>query len=194
MRPIDGGLFHKARKKDVPCAYEPKANGHRALVHVPTMQCWNRHGQRMTNERDYGNALDLIHAECNNVIEWLDCEFMGRRTEVMKGCIIILDCPSLHYLTYKDRKSSIKYIGFNDTPISEDECSCVSLIPSVSSYEEGIELWNDLPKFNKRLGNTNPQTQLWEGIVVKEMDSRYRIQTHRDDVESPEWVKHRMRY
>ena len=43
-RPINGGPLEKARPKHGEWFYEPKYNGWRALVHVPTGTMFNRHG------------------------------------------------------------------------------------------------------------------------------------------------------
>ena len=45
-RPLNGGPFDKAPPKRGAWAAEPKFNGWRALVHIPSGTIFNRHGER----------------------------------------------------------------------------------------------------------------------------------------------------
>ncbi len=52
-RPIQGGKLDKAPKKTGLWFAEPKFNGWRALVHCPSGTMWNRHGGRLSIEREF---------------------------------------------------------------------------------------------------------------------------------------------
>jgi len=56
-RPINGGPLDKAHAKHGEWFYEPKYNGWRALVHVPTGTMFNRHGQRLSIQQEFAKAL-----------------------------------------------------------------------------------------------------------------------------------------
>ncbi|MEA3207611.1 MAG: hypothetical protein QOE70_668 [Chthoniobacter sp.] len=56
-RPTNGGPLEKARPKHGSWVCEPKLNGWRALVHIPTCFMWNRHGERLSIEKEFASAL-----------------------------------------------------------------------------------------------------------------------------------------
>jgi hypothetical protein len=58
-RPLNGGPLDRALSKSGPWHYEPKYNGWRALVHAPTGTMFNRHGQRLSIEKEFGFAVAL---------------------------------------------------------------------------------------------------------------------------------------
>ena len=73
-RPIRGGKLELAPKKSGVWFAEPKYNGWRALVHTPTGAMWNRHGQRLTIEREFESALDQLRPLAESGFVWADCE------------------------------------------------------------------------------------------------------------------------
>ena len=59
-RPVNGGPLEKARPKSGVWNVEPKVNGWRTLVHVPTGTMWNRHGIRLSIAKEFKPALELL--------------------------------------------------------------------------------------------------------------------------------------
>ena len=101
-RPTNGGAFPRALPKSGHWAYEPKINGWRALVHMPTGTMFNRHGERLSIAHEFGPVLDLIRQAwahpkkllaLSRLGEWLDCEALSRRHPLGRGSLVLLDAP-----------------------------------------------------------------------------------------------------
>ncbi len=111
-RPVNGGPLPQAMKFKRPgdWFHEPKINGWRAWLHVPTGAMFNRRNERLSIESEFVKAIKRIQqfriiesgdaiAEkfgqrpvgSSPPIEWLDCEAFERRHPLGKGCLIILD-------------------------------------------------------------------------------------------------------
>ena len=90
-RPIRGGKLELAPKKSDVWFAEPKYNGWRALVHTPTGAMWNRHGQRLTIEREFTQSLALLHDLAGSGLVWADCEALERRHQIGRGSLVVLD-------------------------------------------------------------------------------------------------------
>ena len=86
-RPVNGGPLPLALPNDGEWFYEPKYNGWRALVHVPTGTMFERHGKLLTIAAEFADALAILGkhrgpaaALINGApLEWLDCEALERR-------------------------------------------------------------------------------------------------------------------
>src|SRR5678816_3819971 len=94
-RPVNGGPFPKARPKpggELQWVYEPKYDGWRALVHVPTGTMVNRHGQELTIANDFRAALDAIRTTLDaEAFKWVDCEGLQRRHDFGQSSLIVFD-------------------------------------------------------------------------------------------------------
>jgi len=192
-RPMNGGPLLSAPPKLGKWRHEPKVNGWRALVHAPTLTCYNRHGQLLSVAGEYQTALEKLRTAWHNVWEegasgtapWIDCEFIGRRTPIARGTIIVLDW--LWRDTYFFRLSRIiNYLNLPAlhpamNPKPHDEA-----VYCLSSWTSAEWLWDKLPSVNAALGCT-----LFEGVVSKREDSLYPFQLQSPDRETPDWVKHR---
>ena len=195
-RPINGGPLDKALPKSGEWYYEPKYNGWRALVHVPTGTMFNRKGQRLTIEKEFAPALGKLRRSLFDVqssgFDWLDCEALERRLPMGKGSLLIIDAPLLRhdYLT----RRRILHNTFGILTIYQDrdgwlEENSVWSIQWFKGDGSGLGkefLWDHLQAENDRLG-----CQFYEGVVAKRADSIYPIQLRSPDVESPFWIKHR---
>ena len=85
-RPINGGPFHKARPKPGEWFYEPKYNGWRALVHIPTGTMFNRRGEPLTIAAEFADALDILRRTLDaEAFKWADCEALERRHNIGQG-------------------------------------------------------------------------------------------------------------
>ena len=175
-----------------PRAYEAKANGWRATVHVPTMQMWNRHNEPLTIADEFKEAL-LCLRDFHSEFTWLDCECLSRRHKLGKGALIVLDIIDYGDLyNYVVRRAMIEK-HFNMLPDNPKVWpDSVWRLPSftgwVGSWPEAI--WKILQEENKRLGLTG-ENVMWEGLVCKRLDSKYNMQLVGSDKESSSWVKHR---
>ena len=59
-RPCNGGPLEKAVAKDGGWFYEPKYNGWRALIHVPTKRMFNRRGSPLSIAHEFPVALEAL--------------------------------------------------------------------------------------------------------------------------------------
>jgi hypothetical protein len=201
-RPVNGGHLKYALRKVGQWSYEPKYNGWRAIVHVPTSAMWNRHGERLTIAREFVPALEALKRA--EPFEWLDVEALERRHSLGRGSLIVLDCPSapsphmrgegqgeVSNFDYEAR-TTLLYAGIIASGIGE--CLIQTLtpadnhvyIPPVYGESERDELWQQLQEVNKALG-----CDFYEGLVAKRNDSLYPLQLNSPDQTTPTWMKHR---
>lgn len=174
-RPVGGGKLELAPPKRGVWLSEPKWNGWRAVVHTPTGQMWNRHGDPLSIARSFAEALGALK-KCG--IEWLDVEALERRHEVGRGSLIVLDVV-VQGVPYEERKA-IAARCFPDAPLDP------SLVGEnrvyVSPYcDDGVALYNRL----------RPHRGFFEGIVMKRSQSEYPFQLRSDGRETSSWMKHR---
>ncbi len=193
LRPVNGGRFDKAPAKHGDWAYEPKVNGWRTLVHTPTGTMFNRHGQRLSIEHEFGPALAILK---NCPLEWLDCEGMERRHGLLRGCLIVLDWPT-EKLSYNVRQAEL-YTCLHHIPGVHSLAPFAvptKLTDSVLMFAhtcdgEGQavlkECWKKLQDLNRVLG-----CEFYEGFLAKRRDSLYPFQLRSPSEEFPQWVKHR---
>ena len=97
-RPLNGGPFNVAPPKRGAWAAEPKFNGWRALVHIPTGTIYNRHGERLSIGAEFASAVEILRAALDRragcppyPFEWADCEALERRHAIARGTLIVLD-------------------------------------------------------------------------------------------------------
>ena len=105
MRPMNGGRFDLAYPKRGTWFYEPKYNGWRALVHAPTGTMFNRHGERLTIESEFKDALAML--KDSPVAEWFDMEGLNRRHNLCRGLLVILD--AILPETYQKRRAIVEF-------------------------------------------------------------------------------------
>lgn len=177
-RPVNGGKLDLAPSKRGVWVSEPKWNGWRAVVHVPTRRMWNRHGSPLSIAKDFAEALETLQ-KCD--IEWLDTEALERRHNIGRGTLIVLD-SIVRGVPYEDRKAMAAKF-FPDAPL--DPAAIGENQVYVSSYFTGIPnsvwLYESLRQYRG----------FFEGIVMKRSGSPYPFQTRSDGKETVDWVKHR---
>jgi hypothetical protein len=174
--------------------FEPKYNGWRALVHVPSGAMFNRHGESLSISKEFGPALAKLR-QLN--LEWLDCEALDRRHDIGRGTLIVLDyipqpaSGADKPLTYKGRRYFLEFAS--SMGLLPDWETLHERMPDDSafitmSYKSGgaAQLWEILQQCNAALGCT-----FFEGVVAKRADSEYPIQLTSDSQECPDWIKHR---
>lgn len=180
-RPINGGPLEKARPKHGEWFYEPKYNGWRALVHVPTSTMFNRHGQRLSIHGEFEKALAELQ---KSPFDWLDCEALERRHNIGRGSLIVLDCPTMPGPYTAHRIWLSKFFRPEVGPEFFRQESIYSS-PSVAA-DDARHSWEVLQKRNKVAG-----CNFYEGLVAKEATSKYPIQLRSASEAFPLWVKHR---
>jgi hypothetical protein len=191
-RPLNGGHLKNALPKVGEWFYEPKYNGWRAIVDVPTGTMWNRHGKLLTIAGEFSRALAILKS---TKFTWLDVEALERRHTLGRGSLIVLDCPGVTAVPYVDRLQSL-YDGL--VAGGHAECLLQTLKPEDNavyippSYDEGErdELWQQLQDVNKALG-CKPGSEFYEGLVAKRADSLYPLQLNSPDQTTSGWMKHR---
>lgn len=201
-RPTDGGKLEKARRKFGAWAWEPKYNGWRALLHLPSGEMWNRHGELLTVRDAFGTAIGRLQANFRSIpsIAWLDVEALDRRHECMRGTLIVLDMiGALDLLpnggTYEQRRRELErwlpQFGLATTP---QVCS-EFLTPSIPGMNGvGEALYAMLQDENDRLTpdwRKRPLNCFYEGVVAKRTDSLYPVQLLSQTKPFSGWMKHR---
>lgn len=198
LRPINGGPLPKARIKTGTWFYEPKINGWRAVVNTRTGEMWNRHGQRLSIEKEFAVVLNALRtSSLPESMTWLDCEALERRHALGKGSLVVLDyMPSGFDRTpYHQRRSMLRdHLSKNDLWASwrVEDCPMENRLMSFECcYEDSAKAtaWNHLQQLNLRF-----YAELFEGLVAKRADSLYPIQLRSPGTEFPLWVKHRWEY
>jgi len=191
-RPIRGGKLELAPKKSGIWFAEPKFNGWRAIVYTPTGAIWNRHGQRLTIEREFEAALDILRPLAGNGLVWADCEALERRHQIGRGSLLVLDwIPESESPTYEERREFL-------AGLVETECLSTGewesfpenglfLPPSVRDEDNAVsEFYAGLKAINRRL-----RCDFFEGVVMKRGNAPYPIQLRSDTEECRAWAKHR---
>ena len=197
-RPLNGGPFDKAPPKRGAWAAEPKWNGWRALVHVPSGTIWNRHGQRLSIAAEFAGALEILRATLDaEAFKWVDCEGLERRHHLARGTLIVLDVipePAAYGdhtpPTYAERRSWL-------TPLQPPrslhavEAQTVYLTPSTIDCPDVTPgaLWTACRVANHEIGCV-----FYEGIVMKRLDSIYPVQLRNPAETTPAWMKHRWHF
>jgi ATP-dependent DNA ligase len=189
-RPINGGPLDRARPKSGHWTYEPKLNGWRALVHAPSGQMWNRHGERLSIEDCFKPVLDILAQA--NVPEWLDCEALERRLNLGRGSLVVFDYipTGADRITPYDQRKARLLTVLQDLPNYHPWQFGPPVQNAIYSLDgnpdEVDKLYLDLQSENQALG-----TDLYEGLVAKRTNSTYPVQQRSASEETPFWVKHR---
>lgn len=197
-RPVNGGPLEKALPKTGDWSIEPKYNGWRTLVHVPTGAMFNRKGRQLSIAHEFRTALDILK---KSNLEWADCEGLERRHNIGRGTLIVFDVivgtsqgilgTQVHRLPLSTRRQLL-YDELVASGIAEahnqhfqPEHDMV-YIPPCYGMAEAPELWAQMKAFNQEF-----KCDFYEGLVTKRNDSTYPIQLRSPDESFPFWMKHR---
>jgi ATP-dependent DNA ligase len=189
MRPTTGGPLTQETIDLLPgeWAWEPKQNGWRALIHIPTLTVYNRHGELMSIAHEFQEALKQIERLRTLLpYQWLDCEMLGRRHPMKKGHIVVFDsigeCDDLY--SYEVRHESLRWV-FDRLGDSYDR---IELIESdrIGIATHPLKTWEILQEENHRYG-----CDYYEGLVAKRVDSPYEMQLVSPNKKTTSWVKFR---
>ena len=186
-RPINGGPLETALPKNGVWKYEPKYNGWRAMVHLPSGAIFNRQGETLSIGQEFTDALRLLCSTLDcEAFKWADVEALSRRHTVGRGCLIVLDAVPTAYTptaaaTYSERRAWLDAV-IPELDLMPGQIPLISLPPWVYSDTA----WTDLQMINRRLG-----AEFYEGLVAKKADQPYPIQLLSPEREFPFWVKHR---
>ena len=192
-RPVNGGPWPQALAVSGTWWYEPKYNGWRALVHIPTRSMFNRQLNPLSITHEFAAALDALsslvagHPEA----EWLDCEALDRRHQLGKGTLIVLDCPGL-LLDYHARRAWLRALLPEHNWWRPPGAGKVYLTPAsenASASRNTDTWWADLQTANRDWG-----VEFYEGLVGKRCDSIYPRQRRSANLEFTYWKKHRWAY
>jgi ATP-dependent DNA ligase len=196
-RPINGGPLELALPKPGHWYYEPKYNGWRALVHVPTGAMFNRKCQPLSITGSFGAALRRLRAAIlvtgGRTIEWLDCEVLDRRHALGRGTLLVFDYiapPEAARESLQQRKALLSQTfephDYALVPLHE-------MVYGVQPHDpEEIQpqtLYRELKQLNAKWG-----CQFYEGLVAKRSADKYPVQLRSPQEEFVGWVKHRWAY
>lgn len=182
-RPLNGGALEVALPKRGDWRYEPKYNGWRALVHVPTGAMFNRQLERSSIEADFHWSLAALRAAFPNH-EWADCEALERRHAIGRGTLILLDLITAG--TYLERR---KLMLLHAPTLEVSDRPKDNALYRAPSYEDAKTLWTRTAEANKIL-----HAEFYEGIVAKRAESPYPIQKISASRETADWIKHRWKH
>lgn len=194
-RPLNGGPLPKALPKSGTWIYEPKYNGWRALVHIPTGAMFNRRGQPLTIAAEFKPAVEELHLKLGmtQCFEWADCEALDRRHGLGRGSLIVLDVvpePPRTLTPYSERRTWLEAVP-RELPFTSFAQSFPVLSIPPTAYNgthrnAAMAVWCDLQRTNAAL-----HCDFYEGLVAKRADSVYPIQLRSPDAECPFWIKYR---
>jgi ATP-dependent DNA ligase len=202
-RPLNGGPFTVAPVKRGLWAAEPKFNGWRALVHIPSGTLFNRHGERLSIGAEFAGAVEILRATLDaEAFEWADCEALERRHAIARGTLIVLDVipkPGAYRdhtpPDYTERRSWLTPLA-PPPSLTEIHPHSVYLAPSTLAVRDHAAcntspqaMWEAVRAANKQIGAV-----FYEGIVMKRCDSLYPVQLRNPDETTPAWVKHRWHF
>ena len=193
-RPVNGGPLDKARTKYGEHGYEPKLNGWRAEVDVPTRTFWNRHGKLLSIAEEFDEAFAKLQAvSAASGITRFDCEALERRHGIGKGSLFVLDWIPLEVGRWtSDVGRSPTWLQRNsilDAHLARLPYTCQphagglyrpDLVPGT------LETWAELQRMNRACG-----ADFYEGLVAKRLDSPYPLHHTSASQETPAWMKHR---
>jgi hypothetical protein len=188
-RPTNGGALPSAPAKVGEWSFEPKYNGWRALIHVPTGAMYNRQLKRLSIEPEFHRALMKMCVTLSAAaFEWVDAEALARCSNV-RGTLIAFDVipgDGMAHATYVERhgwlKTALDVHELDELPEPES----VYLAPSCPHFGCAWAIYSKLRGFNESFGR-----KLYEGIVAKRSDKPYPIQLRGPEVRTPFWMKHR---
>jgi hypothetical protein len=201
--------------------YEPKYNGWRALVHIPTGTMFNRKGKRLSVEKEFSAALDKLRAawRSNLAFQWIDCEALERRHSIGRGTLIVLDavpeqntglgspvnrqagclphvlnpCPPLipGNEDYQSRRRWLELDIPLHTPLTGVPAD--NSLYLVQNWSQPVVEALEIWQNLKYL-NHLAGCEFYEGVVAKRADSLYPIQLLNPERECAAWVKYRWRW
>jgi ATP-dependent DNA ligase len=191
-RPINGGSMERALPKTGQWRYEPKYNGWRALVHAPSGSMFNRHGERLTIEREFAAALALLKAVQitvgADVVEWFDCEALDRCHGLGRGTLIVFDfiVPGSQE-PYVERTAKLaQSLPVHEYTAAPQAARAYAVAAAAPSNLSALEFYRTLKQLNHQW-----KCPFYEGLVAKRADSLYPVQLRSPTLEFAGWVKHR---
>ena len=219
-RPVNGGPLPLAQRKHGQWDWDPKVNGWRAWLHLPTGSMFNRKNEPLSITAEFKPAVHTLRAvatEGNALIfesDWLDVEAFARRHNYGRGSLVILDAPLAGNLT--QRRERI-YETFTATGLAQSwpflhepppENKILTFAYTFTDYgiappPECDWLADELHYRGEDLDgiytgwrqmqavNRELKAEIFEGLVAKRTDSVYPKQSRTPDAEFPFWMKHR---
>ncbi len=191
-RPIQGGKLDRAPKKAGLWFAQPKYNGWRALVHCPSGAMWNRHGGRLSIEREFSAALRELRRLSDAGLVWADCEAMGRRHKVGCGTLIVLDWIAEDGAPiYEERRALLEsLVPIERMSLGEEPtipADSLLLTPSIADKDgAALRLYRSLESINRAA-----KADVFEGVVMKRGGSLYPVQLRSAGEETRCCMKHR---
>jgi len=184
-RPKQGGMNFLALCStlyaDGTWSFEPKFNGWRAMLHVPSGAMFNRYNEPLSISGEFAAAIQSIRKSFG-VGEWMDCEALERRHGRGQGSLVVIDTPAAAQ-SHRIRALELNLVF---PPATLDHCAERDTVYSIPSYDDGPALWRELQEANQQLGIV-----FYEGVVAKRKTSAYPLQLRSSKEETPDWIKHR---
>jgi len=157
---------------------EPKFNGWRFLYDAERGRAWNRKGQVFSV-----GTLVPLRSSWSATEFWLDCEYIGKRTDAGAGSIVVIDCirkggDAADYVERRSRFEHLPEIPYDDIPVG-----VLMRFPSFRWEQASADI-----EIMKAVNQWHEET-IWEGIVLKHPKSLYPIQKSSPDKETSVWAK-----
>lgn len=186
-RPVKGA-FNPAHRLPGNWAYEPKLNGWRAMLYLPTGTLYNRHGKPLSIGHEFRWAIGELFARFGDEFTWLDVEALERRHTMLQGWLVLLDVivPMVSYKERRELFAGLPELDLNPVPSRMKGWVC--RLPSYT-IDQTDNVWEMMQLVNQ--ANAAP---FYEGFVAKRIESEYPIQTRSDSETTQDWVKMRFIY
>lgn len=181
LRPTNGGRLESAAPKFGNWCLEPKLDGNRVMVHLPSQEIWNRHGEPFKASRKIARAVRQAREAFRGTVEWLDCEAIVNRHDVARGCLVVFD-TIVEDILLEDRRKLLLDSGLPVASLDrEPDPETAYLVPRFD-WRDAETVWRKL----RGIGGP-----LYEGVVAKRLGTKYRFQRSSPSKHFPQWMKHR---
>jgi hypothetical protein len=165
------------------------------MIHAPSGCVWNRHGEWSTLAPELTKPIRLMR---DAGVVWAHCEVLGRRHEIAKGSIVILDTilEGRPEATWMERRTHmVCELNLPTQPLEPEEFEEKTIYLVATRMFDGkndlMEFWDQIKSL---AGDVKPENQFYEGLVAWRTDRPYPIQTRSPGEECPAVMKHRWRY
>jgi hypothetical protein len=154
---------------------------------------FNRHGQRLSIQQEFGSALAILRSLHLNigaaVVEWFDCEALERRHAIGRGTLLVFDYISPAGEAYVCRKQRLAHaLAPHDYRTQPCDRAAYSVVAHGPDELETLEFYHLLKRLNGQW-----HCPFYEGVVAKRTDSLYPVQLRSATLEFAGWMKHRWR-
>jgi hypothetical protein len=183
--------------RDPEVLVQPKWNGERGLYDAERDDLWNRRGCPFRGCADPSlSIIDAMQAlYSKHGWRWFDLELLGGKTRTEK-CAILIDVPDLRKQPLSERimriRNELRPMGLGGTPTpniwNESEPRLFSMTHAIGGEGDKhfLSFIRAMEETNALLGEP-----LFEGVVIKYLDSEYDAGALTSNTVNANWTKYR---